>query len=166
MIKVQFTATVFNPDTEETFNGWVDPQWNRFELRSEPTDVKVYEFETRAEAEEFVESTIGVAGASGYDGVTWTAEDSVFEPMTGEDWSYAAHFSVDGRQPVREAGTFTSYRGKMLANVGVIGDTYRMKVTGDDGETKWFNITSTELEKIIEVLEPEDYAAATEALKK
>lgn len=163
MIKVQFTATVFNPDTEETFNGWVDPQWNRFELRSEPTDVRTFEFDTRAEAEEFVESTIGVTGKGGYNGDTWYAEDSVFESMTGENWSYAAHITEE--KTIREAGTFTSYRGKMLAGVGVIGDTYRMKVTGDDGETKWFNITSTELEKIIEVLEPEDYAAATEALK-
>lgn len=161
MIKVQFTATVFNPDTEETFNGWVDPQWNRFELRSEPTDVKVYEFETLAEAEDFIESEIGVADS--YNGDLWSAADSVTNTITGEEWSYTA--AITEEKTIREAGTFTSYRGKMLAGVGVIGDTYRMKVTGDDGETKWFNITSTELEKIIEVLEPEDYAAATEALK-
>lgn len=160
MIKVQFTATVFNPDTEETFNGWVDPQWSQFELRSEATDVATFEFETRLDAENFIESQIGVNDS--YDMDTWVAADSVREPMTGEDWVYTAHITED--KTIREAGTFKSYRGKMLAEVGVIG-SYRMKVVGDDGETKWFDITPNELEKIIEVLEPEDYAAATEALR-
>lgn len=89
MFKVRFTATVNNPDTEETFNGWVDPKWSMTQLRSESTDVTTFEFDTRKEAEEFIEQTIG--SADNYDGEDWYAADSHMDYQSGEDWSYAAH---------------------------------------------------------------------------
>lgn len=52
---------------------------------------------------------------------------------------------------------FKSYRAKELADVPAIS-TLKLKVIGEGGETKWLTISSTELEKIIAVLEPEDYA--------
>lgn len=58
------------------------------------------------------------------------------------------------------AGEFKSYRGKELAEVATVG-TYRLKLMGSDGsESKWLTITSSELERIIKALEPEDYAQA------
>lgn len=52
---------------------------------------------------------------------------------------------------------FKSYRAKELAEVPAIS-TLKLKVIGEGGETKWLAISSTELEKIIAVLEPADYA--------
>lgn len=88
MIKVTFTATVFNPDTEETFNGWVDPKWNQFELRSEKEDVRTFEFDELHEALQFVESEIGAADS--FDGHYYYAADSRMNLESGEDWSYCA----------------------------------------------------------------------------
>ena len=98
MIKVQFTATVFNPDTEETFNGWVDPQWNRFELRSEPTDVKVYEFETLAEATGRKDSVILKGNRR------WFApgHNSIITDAAGRDW--IAYHAIDARRPYQTTG--------------------------------------------------------------
>lgn len=91
MFKVKFTATVFNPDTEETFNGWVDPNWAIMELRSEPTDVATFSFDTFDEAIEFIDKTIGSTTDNG-DG-TFYAEDARTNLESGEDWSYAAHIT-------------------------------------------------------------------------
>lgn len=88
MIKVTFTATVYNPDTEETFNGWVDMKWNRFELRSEKEDVRTFEFDELHEALEFIESEIGAADS--FDGHYYYAADSRMNLESGEDWSYCA----------------------------------------------------------------------------
>lgn len=52
---------------------------------------------------------------------------------------------------------FNSYRAKELAEVPAVS-TLKLKVIGEGGETKWLSISSNELEKIIAVLEPEDYA--------
>lgn len=52
---------------------------------------------------------------------------------------------------------FNTYRANELAEIPAIG-TLKLKVVGDGGESKWLTITPTELEKIIAVLEPEDYA--------
>ena len=53
---------------------------------------------------------------------------------------------------------FDSYRAKELSEVETLGNHARLKVMGDNGsETKWLTISITELEKIIAVLEPEDY---------
>ena len=92
MIKVQYTATVFNPDTEETFNGWVNPSWSMFTLWTLAEDVPTFEFETIAEAIEAIEGTIGAYRDNG-DG-TFYAEDSRFHMESGEDWSYAAHIEI------------------------------------------------------------------------
>lgn len=58
---------------------------------------------------------------------------------------------------------FKEFRSKELAEVPTIGNSYKLKVTGTGGESKWLTITDTELEKIIAVLEPEDYAQALKA---
>lgn len=55
---------------------------------------------------------------------------------------------------------FQTYRAQELGNVGYISQV-KLKVMGTDGETKWLSISGNELEKIIAVLEPEDYAQAT-----
>lgn len=91
MFKVKFSATVYNPDTEENFNGWVDPSYSMWTLFNVEDTPKVYEFDTKAEAEEFVESTIG--SADNYDGEDWYAADSKMNLESGEDWSYAAHIT-------------------------------------------------------------------------
>jgi hypothetical protein len=88
MFTVLITADVYNPDTEETFNGYVSPKWSMFELRSEPTDVESVTFDSKHEAEEFVESTIGTYDS--YDGEIWYAADSKMNLETGEDWTYTA----------------------------------------------------------------------------
>lgn len=54
---------------------------------------------------------------------------------------------------------FKSYRAQELTEVATIG-TYKLKVIGVNSESKWLTITSTELEKIVAVLEPEDYMEA------
>ena len=51
---------------------------------------------------------------------------------------------------------FKTYRANELAEVPAIS-TLKLKVIGEGGESKWLTITSTELERIIAVLEPEDY---------
>lgn len=59
---------------------------------------------------------------------------------------------------------FTTYRAKELSEVESVG-TYRLKVrgSGEAGtESKWLTIQPSELEAIIAILEPEDYAQAVE----
>ena len=91
MIKIQITATVFNPDTEETFSGWVDTS-RPFELRTEHTDVPVYEFETADEASEFIEDFIGArepAQDRGDYRIIYASETEQ-NIESGEHWHYAA----------------------------------------------------------------------------
>lgn len=57
---------------------------------------------------------------------------------------------------------FNSYRAQELSEVPAIS-TLKLKVIGEGGESKWLTITSTELERIIAVLEPEDYRQAVPA---
>jgi hypothetical protein len=87
-MRVVFTATVYNLDTEESFNGYVDPKWNRFELRSEESDVQSFEVENEAEALELIKSYIGEPDS--FDGEYFYAADSQMNNETGEDWSYCA----------------------------------------------------------------------------
>lgn len=62
-------------------------------------------------------------------------------------------------------GFFNNYRADELAEVSAKGNTYRLKVTGDDeSQTKWLTVTGTELERIIAVLEPEAYKAKMDPL--
>lgn len=89
MFAVRFTATVNNPDTEETFNGWVDPEWSMFELRTDKEDVRATECATHELAVEFIEETIGSVQTD--DRESYYAEDSRMNLESGEDWSYAAH---------------------------------------------------------------------------
>lgn len=91
MVKVKFTADVFNPDTEETFNGWVDPTRDMFQLRSDNDDVPVFEFDFMIDAMEFIEDAIGTIGNSA-DG-SFYAQDARVNEESGESWSYAAHVS-------------------------------------------------------------------------
>jgi hypothetical protein len=90
MFKVTYSATVHNFDTEDTFDGWVDMDWSRFELRTEQEDVRSKEFDTLEEAVKSIEDTIGSLqhddGSSAYYG-----EDSEMNNETGEDWSYCGH---------------------------------------------------------------------------
>ncbi len=89
--EVNFTASVQNPDTEEEFHGFISPEWSKTQLFSEATDVKTFEFETREDAEKFIEETIGEA--DNFDGEDWYAADSHFDLESGEDWSYHARIT-------------------------------------------------------------------------
>lgn len=86
-VQVRYTATVLNPDTEETFNGWVDPR--RYELRSAATDVRTFEYDSMQEALGAIESEIGVADH--FDGTSYYAADEKREAASGEIWMFAAH---------------------------------------------------------------------------
>lgn len=86
MFKVNFTATVVNPDTEENFNGWVDPSYSMWTLFSDQPEAK--EFDTLAEAEEYIDSEIGVVETP--ERGIYYAQDSKMNLESGEDWSYAA----------------------------------------------------------------------------
>lgn len=88
MFKIQFTATVTNPDTDEEFNGWVDMS-RPFELREANTDVPVHEFYKREEALKFIRYNIGTIGHEQRG--TFYADDTQVNDETGENWNYAAH---------------------------------------------------------------------------
>lgn len=92
MIKIQLTATVSNPDTEDVFSGWVDKD-RPFELRELSTDVPEYEFESADDAEEFLTDFMGpLQPHTGEPTVTTIlhAENVVQHVESGEDWHYAA----------------------------------------------------------------------------
>lgn len=93
MFRVRFTATVKNFDTEEEFNGWVDPNWNRFELRTEREDVRFEDFDTREEAEKHIEGTIGAIDLSGDEETfgNYYGADAETNDETGEVWYRAGH---------------------------------------------------------------------------
>lgn len=74
-------------DAEE--RGWVDIRWSRKEFYMDKEDVRTFEFDTREEAEKFIESEIG--SADSYDGYTWYAADPDIDYVTGASYSYAAH---------------------------------------------------------------------------
>lgn len=89
---VQFTADVV---TEESANvgdfarsGWIDPQFSKTVLFEAGGDVPSFKFDTREEAEEFIESHIGTADS--FDGEDWYASDSHTDLESGENWSYHA----------------------------------------------------------------------------
>jgi hypothetical protein len=74
-------------DAEE--RGWVDLHWNRKQFHENKEDVRTFEFDSLAEAEEFIESEIG--SYDSYDGGTWYAADPDIDYVTGASYSYAAH---------------------------------------------------------------------------
>lgn len=88
-VQVRYTATVLNGDTEETFAGWVDPSWNRYELRSTAEDVQTYVYADVAEALAAIESEIGAADH--FDGAAYYAADEDMNRESGEIWMRAAH---------------------------------------------------------------------------
>lgn len=69
--------------------GWVNPSWNRKQLYPKQADVRATGFDTREEAEEFIESIIGSYTTD--DGENYYAEDSDLDKETGDYWKYAAH---------------------------------------------------------------------------
>lgn len=93
--EVAFTADVV---TEESASegmadrsGWVDIAWSRREVYENKEDVRVHLFDTREEAEAFIESEIG--SADSYDGEHWYAADPSQDFRTGEDWNYCGHIT-------------------------------------------------------------------------
>lgn len=90
-VQVRYTATVLNQDTEETFAGWVDPSWSRYELRTTAEDVRTYEYETVEDAVAAIESEIGTADH--FDGTSYYAADEDMNRESGELWMRAAHLT-------------------------------------------------------------------------
>lgn len=90
MFDVRFTATVKNFDTEDEFNGWVSPSWNRYGLYSEKEDVQVDSFDTLEEAVQHIEDTIGALehdeGSESYYSL-----DEDLNHESGEYWYRAGH---------------------------------------------------------------------------
>lgn len=93
--EVAFTADVV---TEESASegmadrsGWVDLAWSRTQVHSNKEDVRVHIFDTRAEAEAFIESELGYADS--YDGENWYAADTHDDYVTGEQWNYCGHIT-------------------------------------------------------------------------
>lgn len=93
MVKVTFTASVHNFDTEDEFHGFIDPKWSMWELYTEANDVRTYEFDTESEATAFIESEIG--SADNFDGIDWYAADPQMNYDTGESWSYHARLELE-----------------------------------------------------------------------
>lgn len=69
--------------------GWVNPSWSRTTLYAEQDKVPYTGFDTREEAEAFIESTIGSYTTD--DGENYYADDSDLDKETGDYWKYAAH---------------------------------------------------------------------------
>ncbi|UDL16715.1 hypothetical protein SEA_ATUIN_322 [Arthrobacter phage Atuin] len=92
MFKVRFSATVENRDTEDTFNGWVSPNWNRYALYTNREDVSVQEFETLAEAIEYIKTEIGEIDST--NGTTYYAADADLNYESGEHWMRAGHIEA------------------------------------------------------------------------
>lgn len=93
MFEVRFTARVVNHDTEDEFNGWVSPNWNRYALYSNREDVSVETFETRAEAVQYIEDTIGELETDCGSEVmgNYYAADVDINHEAGEHWHRAGH---------------------------------------------------------------------------
>jgi hypothetical protein len=72
-------------------NGWIDPKWSMTVLHENREDVRTEVFETLAEAEAYIEDTIGSVVDNG-DG-TYYAQDGHTDLQTGDDWSYAGHIT-------------------------------------------------------------------------
>lgn len=87
--KIFITATVYNPDTEEQFNGWIDPSWSMFQLHENKEDVAPLEFDPEFDnsIEALIEETIGAIDST-EDGKHYGADSPLHD---GEYWSYCAH---------------------------------------------------------------------------
>lgn len=71
-------------------NGWVCPEWSMTALFEEKEEVATYDFETREEAEAFIEDTIGSVDGSGD---SFYSNDCHQDMTTGDYWSYCGHVS-------------------------------------------------------------------------
>ncbi len=93
--EVAFTADVVdeesaaNGDARE--RGWIDPRWSMTQVYENREDVTVETFDTREEAEAYIEETIG--NYDSFDGETWYAQDPHEDYKTGDTWSYAGHIT-------------------------------------------------------------------------
>lgn len=92
MRKVFITATVVNPDTEENYHGWIDLNWNRFQLLEDKELVGHHDVEDGENALDVIESLIGAVEIS--DGETFYAQDGQTNMESGEVWIYAAHLEA------------------------------------------------------------------------
>ncbi|QFG12785.1 hypothetical protein PBI_MIMI_312 [Arthrobacter phage Mimi] len=92
MIKVVFTGSAYNSDTEEEFHGFLDPKWSMWTLHELESDVRTWTFDTEAEALEFIESEIG--SADSFDGEDFYAADAKLNNETGETFTYHARLEV------------------------------------------------------------------------
>lgn len=91
MVTVKFTADVFDPSSEDTFNGWVDPDYSMWTLFESADTPKEYTFDTEAEALEFIDATIGSVTPG--DRGSYYSEDARVNYETGESWTYGAHIT-------------------------------------------------------------------------
>ena len=87
--KIFITASVFNPDTEEEFHGWIDPSWSMFQLHENKEDVAPLEFDPEFDdsIEALIEETIGSIDSTER-GNHYGADTPLHD---GEYWSYCAH---------------------------------------------------------------------------
>lgn len=74
---------------EPAERGWVNPSWSRKRLYPNKSDSRAQGFDTREDAEAFIESVLG-AYTSDF-GENYYAEDADQDKETGDYWKYAAH---------------------------------------------------------------------------
>lgn len=70
-------------------NGWVCPEWSMTALFADKEEVATYDFDTREEAEAFIEETIGATETS--DGEAFYSLDTKTDDR--DYWSYCGHVS-------------------------------------------------------------------------
>ena len=98
-------------DFEES--GWVDPSWSRRMLHESRNDVRPLmsedtDSEDLADAVTAALAELGAYADNG-DG-TFYGQDSKSDFTTGDDWTYAVHFTVKYRDPGRpDAEPFAGY---------------------------------------------------------
>ena len=93
--EVAFTADVVTAESAEHGDadrrGWIDWDWSSRQVHENKEDVRVHIFDTREEAEKYIEDTIGTADS--YDGYDWYAADPREDYRTGESWNYCGHIT-------------------------------------------------------------------------
>jgi hypothetical protein len=138
MITVRFTATVVNPDTEETLSGWIDPAWHRYKLRERPEQVSAYKFPTRYDALKFAELNIGYFDETAREDNslgTFYSLDSETNMETGESWSYAAHLEGED-ETIRDLDTDDWGIVIERSEEGIVNVKVRDDSTGDYMEAR------------------------------
>ena len=94
MFKVTFTGSrvvIGNTTGDHDETGWIDPEWSMFALYSDAEDVRTKEFDTRAEALEFIDETIGATVVNMAGGDSFYAQDTSEDPRSGDTFFYAGH---------------------------------------------------------------------------